>query len=337
MKFISVIVLSLLSTTISAVVIDRPSTSESEAVKECSAQMQQHTDACSSTGTEQQSTETNHDVAQSTIDLDDSNSSADESNESQSPSQSKQSDDAYGGISHSDVESPKGRTSESRWSIPTPEQKSDKLKRLERTMKHLGMKIPSEVGEGYPHNMSDELFQILMDHDWKGHDVPDGMRMNQRKAVLGSKWERHMLDLEPPEEGSIEVISKPTPQLKSSLKSGNTEFIPGKHDPKQGNSRDFLQRLLRDIGLKKPKVSFATENEIFEYESQPTTSTSDYDESQPTTSTSDYDESQPTTSASNENGEQSTQKRKSKFKLKIKTKKFELPKLKVYNRAAFGH
>ncbi|KAK6093783.1 hypothetical protein MT418_005625 [Batrachochytrium dendrobatidis] len=55
--------------------------------------MQQHTGICASTGTEQQSIETNYDVAQSTVDPDDSDSSVEQSDESSSSSESKQSDD----------------------------------------------------------------------------------------------------------------------------------------------------------------------------------------------------------------------------------------------------
>ncbi|KAJ8331938.1 hypothetical protein O5D80_000105 [Batrachochytrium dendrobatidis] len=142
MKFISTIVLSLLSVTVSAVVIDRPSASESEPVKECSTHMQQHTGICASTGTEQQSTETNHDVAQSTVYPDDSDSSVEQSDESSSYSESKQSDDdIFDNTLYDDVcHLPKSYIPENERPILTPQQRLD---RVEKIMKNMGMEIPT--------------------------------------------------------------------------------------------------------------------------------------------------------------------------------------------------
>ncbi|KAJ8330322.1 hypothetical protein O5D80_001514 [Batrachochytrium dendrobatidis] len=90
MKFISIIVLSLLSITVSAVVIDRPSSSELTAVirekmvADCLARAQKrrsrYAGDYSSTGTGQQPTETNHVITQSTANSDNLDNSVKQSN-----------------------------------------------------------------------------------------------------------------------------------------------------------------------------------------------------------------------------------------------------------------
>ncbi|KAK6097519.1 hypothetical protein MT418_001628 [Batrachochytrium dendrobatidis] len=251
MKFISIIVMSLLSATVSAVVIDRSSTSELTAVvrekmvEESLARARKrrfkHTGGYSSTGTEQQSTGTSHDVAQSTANPDDSGNSAEQSNErtvegclarikqricrhigicastktkqstgtnhdvaqltvdpndldnsakqsNESPSsfesdQSKpsneppsfsQSNQKYDGESdnrlYSNIESlPKSYVPENQRTFITTQRKLDIL---ERKMKELGMRIPTKIGNGYPHGMSDKYVKILLDYDWEGLEVP---------------------------------------------------------------------------------------------------------------------------------------------------------------------
>ncbi|OAJ32775.1 hypothetical protein BDEG_28655 [Batrachochytrium dendrobatidis JEL423] len=217
---------------LSAVVIDRPSASESEPVKECSTHMQQHAGICASTGTEQQSTETNHDVAQSTIDPDDSDSSDEESDESSSYSEFKQSDDdIFDNTLYDDVcHLPKNYIPENERPILTPQQKLD---RVEKIMMNKGMEIPTDIGDGYPHKMSTKAKERILETKRRGY----GRRMSSsdkkkfRKLRLGRLWACRKLALEPPEEESIRVVSEPTPELKSILKPGST-FKPhgSKHD-----------------------------------------------------------------------------------------------------------
>ncbi|KAK5666467.1 hypothetical protein QVD99_007223 [Batrachochytrium dendrobatidis] len=243
MKFISIIVMSLLSATVSAVVIDRSSTSESETVEDCSTKMQQHTGICASTGTEQQSTGTSHDVAQSTANPDDSGNSAEQSNEPPSSSQSDQ---------NHDEESLESYVPENQQTVTAT---LEKLDELEMIMKELDMRIPTKIGNGYPHEMDEAYVRTLLDYDSKGLDVPDVLKEDQLKALLGSEWERHMLKLEPIEEASIRVVSEPTPQLKSILKSGPTSKSHGsKHD----HSRKHQEKSNHDTGSRKAKVHFGT-------------------------------------------------------------------------------
>ncbi|KAJ8323611.1 hypothetical protein O5D80_007503 [Batrachochytrium dendrobatidis] len=243
MKFISIIVMSLLSATVSAVVIDRSSTSESETVEDCSTKMQQHTGICASTGTEQQSTGTSHDVAQSTTNHDDSGNSAEQFNELPSSSQSDQ---------NHDEESLESYVPENQQTVTAT---LEKLDELEMIMKELDMRIPTKIGNGYPHEMDEAYVRTLLDYDSKGLDVPDVLKEDQLKALLGSEWERHMLKLEPIEEASIRVVSEPTPQLKSILKSGPTSKS---HGSKHGHSRKHQEKSNHDTGSRKAKVHFET-------------------------------------------------------------------------------
>ncbi|OAJ42974.1 hypothetical protein BDEG_26360 [Batrachochytrium dendrobatidis JEL423] len=326
--------MSLLSATVSAVVIDRSSTSELTAVvrekmvEESLARARKrrfkHTGICASTGTEQQSTGTSHDVAQSTANPDDSGNSAEQSNErtvegclarikqricrhigvcfstktkqstgtnhdvaqltvdpndldnsaeqsnespssfesdqskpSNEPPSSSQSDQKHDGESdnrlYSNIESlPKSYVPENQRTFITTQRKLDIL---ERKMKELGMRIPTKIGNGYPHGMSDKYVKILLDYDWEGLEVPKSEEKNQLKAILGSEWEFNMLKLEPIEEASIRVVSEPTPQLKSILKSGPTSKS---HGSKHGHSRKHQQKSNHDTGSRKAKVHFGT-------------------------------------------------------------------------------
>ncbi|EGF78234.1 hypothetical protein BATDEDRAFT_26756 [Batrachochytrium dendrobatidis JAM81] len=213
MKFISTIVFSLLSVTVSAVVIDRPSASESESVKECSTHMQQHTGICASTGTEQQSTETNHDVAQSTVDPDDSDSSVEQSDESSSYSQSKQSDDdIFDNTLYDDI-------------------------------CHLPKNYIPENKRPFSH----------LSKGWI------------KKLRLGRLWMCRKLALEPLEEESIRVVSEPTPELKSILKTGST-FKP--HGSKHDHSKKHQQKSSHDAGSREAKVHFVPTTKIARYSSE---------------------------------------------------------------------
>ncbi|KAK5666466.1 hypothetical protein QVD99_007222 [Batrachochytrium dendrobatidis] len=117
------------------------------------------------------------------------------------------------------------------------------------------MRIPTKIGNGYPHGMSDKYVKILLDYDWEGLEVPKSEEKNQLKAILGSEWEFNMLKLEPIEEASIRVVSEPTPQLKSILKSGPTSKSHGsKHD----HSRKHQEKSNHDTGSRKAKVHFGT-------------------------------------------------------------------------------
>ncbi|KAJ8325394.1 hypothetical protein O5D80_006330 [Batrachochytrium dendrobatidis] len=315
MKFISTIVLSLLSVTVSAVVIDRPSTSESEPVKECSTQMQQHTGICASTGTEQQSTETNHDVAQSTIDHDGLNNSVDKPNESPSLFELFDfDDDIFDGAPYDGAcPLPKKYIPENERPILTPQQRLD---RVEQKMRNKGMEIPESVGDGYPHKMSIKTKERILKTKQLGRKrkLSPSDKKKLKRLKLGRLWMCRKLALEPPEEASISVVSEPTPELKSILKTGST-FKP--HGSKHDHSKKHQQKSSHDAGSKKAKVRFNPKTKTFEYpresdtndeeESQPTQSTSNEDEIQPTQSTNDEDEIQPTQSTSNEDEIQPTQ------------------------------
>ncbi|EGF77674.1 hypothetical protein BATDEDRAFT_27298 [Batrachochytrium dendrobatidis JAM81] len=266
MKFISTIVLLLLSVTVSAVVIDRPYAIESEPVKECSTHMQQHTGICASTGTEQQSIETNHDVAQSTIDPDDSDSSVEESDESSSYSESKQSDDdIFDNTLYDDVcHLPKNYIPENKRPILTHQQRLD---RVEKIMKNMGMEIPTDVGDGYPHKMSTKAKERILETKRRGY----GRRMSSsdkkkfRKLRLGRLWVCRKLALEPLEEESIRVVSEPTPELKSILKPGST-FKP--HGSKHDHSKKHQQKSSHDAGSREAKVHFVPTTKIARYSSE---------------------------------------------------------------------
>ncbi|OAJ44227.1 hypothetical protein BDEG_27491 [Batrachochytrium dendrobatidis JEL423] len=204
--------------------------------------MQQHTGICASTGTEQQSTETNHDVAQSTVDPDDSDSSVEQSDESSSYSQSKQEQTA----------------------ILTPQQRLDKV---EKIMRNMGMEIPTDVGDGYPHKMSTKAKERILETKRRGY----GRRMSSsdkkkfRKLRLGRLWMCRKLALEPLEEESIRVVSEPTPELKSILKTGST-FKP--HGSKHDHSKKHQQKSSHDAGSREAKVHFVPTTKIARYSSE---------------------------------------------------------------------
>ncbi|KAK5670241.1 hypothetical protein QVD99_003256 [Batrachochytrium dendrobatidis] len=303
MKFISTIVLSLLSVTVSAVVIDRPSTSESEPVKECSTQMQQHTGICASTGTEQQSTETNHDVAQSTIDSDDPDNSVEQSDESPSLFELFDfDDDIFDGAPYDGAcPLPKKYIPENERPILTPQQRLD---RVEQKMRNKGMEIPESVGDGYPHKMNAKTKERILKTKQLGRKrkLSPSDKKKLKRLKLGRLWMCRKLALEPPEEASISVVSEPTPELKSILKTGST-FKP--HGSKHDHSKKHQQKSSHDAGSKKAKVRFNPKTKTFEYPRE--SDTNDEEESQPTQSTSNEDEIQPTQSISNEDEIQSTQ------------------------------
>ncbi|EGF80307.1 hypothetical protein BATDEDRAFT_25244 [Batrachochytrium dendrobatidis JAM81] len=207
--------------------------------------MQQHAGICASTGTEQQSTGTNHDVAQST---------------------SKQSDDdIFGNTLYDDVcHLPKKYIPENERPILTPQQKLD---RVEKIMKNMGMEIPTDVGDGYPHKMSTKAKERILETKRRGY----GRRMSSsdkkkfRKLRLGRLWVCRKLALEPPEETSIRVVSEPTPELKSILKPGST-FKP--HGSKHDHSKKHHQKSSHDAGSREAKVHFVPTTKIARYSSE---------------------------------------------------------------------
>ncbi|KAJ8331939.1 hypothetical protein O5D80_000106 [Batrachochytrium dendrobatidis] len=73
------------------------------------------------------------------------------------------------------------------------------------------------------------------------------------------------LALEPPEEASISVVSEPTPELKSILKTGST-FKP--HGSKHDHSKKHQQKSSHDAGSKKAKVHFVPTTKIARYSSE---------------------------------------------------------------------
>ncbi|KAL5034591.1 hypothetical protein RTP6_002415 [Batrachochytrium dendrobatidis] len=341
MKFISVIVLSLLSVTVSAVVIDRSSTSESTAissgkkVENCLTRAQQrkskYTDACASTGTEQQSTETNHDVAQSTVDSDDSDSSVDDSNEPDESSSLVElfdfDDDMLDNTPYDGAcPLPKKYIPEDKRFILTPQQK---LNEVEQRMRNMGMEIPESVGDGYPHKMSTETKERVLRARQMGFIMGPSDKKNLKMLKLGRLWVCRKLALEPLEEESIRVVSEPTPELKSILKPGSTSKP---HDSKHDHSKKHQQKSSHDVGSREAKIHFNPETETFEYPRESDTDDDD-DEIQSIQSTSDEDEIQSTQSTNNE--DESRLARKFKFNLKIN--KPEAPKLKVYSKSMFGH
>ncbi|OAJ41441.1 hypothetical protein BDEG_25036 [Batrachochytrium dendrobatidis JEL423] len=266
MKFISTIVLSLLSVTVSAVVIDRPYAIESEPVKECSTHMQQHTGICTSTGTEQQSTGTNHDVAQSTIDSDGLDSSVEQSDESSSYSESKQSDDdIFDNTLYDDVcHLPKNYIPENERPILTPQQR---LSRVEKIMRNMGMEIPTDVGDGYPHKMSTKAKERILEtkRRIRGRKMSSSDKKKFRKLRLGRLWVCRKLALEPLKEESIRVVSEPTPELKSILKPKST-FKP--HGSKHDHSKKHQQKSSHDAGSREAKVHFVPTTKIARYSSE---------------------------------------------------------------------
>ncbi|KAL5034548.1 hypothetical protein RTP6_7732 [Batrachochytrium dendrobatidis] len=277
MKFISTIVLSLLSVTVSAVVIDRPSAIESEPVKECSTHMQQHTGICASTGTEQQSTGTNHDVAQSTVDSDDSDSSVEESNEPDELFELFElfgfDDDIFDGASYDDAcHLPKNYIPENERPILTLQQKLDEV---EERMRDMGMKIPENVGDGYPHKMSAKAKERVLTAKQSGRRrrMSSSDQKKLEKCALGRLWVCCKLALEPLEEASISVVSEPTPELKSILKPGST-FKP--HGSKHDHSKKHHQKSSHDAGSREAKIHFNPETRILRYLSE-SSATQEYD------------------------------------------------------------
>ncbi|OAJ45132.1 hypothetical protein BDEG_28293 [Batrachochytrium dendrobatidis JEL423] len=264
----------LLLLTVSAVVIDRPSASESESVKECSIHMQQHTGICASTGTEQQSTESNHGVAQSTVDPDDSDSSVEESNESSSSSQSKQSDDDIFDNTPCDdaFPLPKSYVPENERYIPTPQQR---LSRVEGYLKLENMEIPESVGDGYPHKMNAKTKERILEvkRRIRGRKMSSSDKKKFERFAAGRLWVCRRFALEPPEEESISVVSEPTPELKSILKPGST-FKP--HGSKHDHSKKHQQKSSHDVGSREAKVHFKPETRILRYLSE-SSATQEYD------------------------------------------------------------
>ncbi|EGF79358.1 hypothetical protein BATDEDRAFT_26084 [Batrachochytrium dendrobatidis JAM81] len=225
---------------ISAVVIDRPSASESEPVKECSTHMQQHTGICASTGTEQQSTGTNHDVAQSTSD-----------------------DDIFDNTLYDDVcHFPKNYIPDNKRPILTHQQRLD---RVEKRMRNMGMEIPTDVGDGYPHKMSTKAKERILEAKQKERRMSSSDKKKFRKLRLGRLWVCRKLALEPIEEESIRVVSEPTPELKSILKPGST-FKP--HGSKHDHSKKHQQKSSHDAGSREAKVHFVPTTKIARYSSE---------------------------------------------------------------------
>ncbi|OAJ42054.1 hypothetical protein BDEG_25558 [Batrachochytrium dendrobatidis JEL423] len=202
--------------------------------------MQQHTGICASTGTEQQSTEANHDSKQSDDDIFDNT--------------------LYDDVCHL----PKKYVPENERPILTHQQRLD---RVEKIMKNMGMEIPTDVGDGYPHKMSTKTKERILETKRMG----DGRRMSSsdkkkfRKLRLGRLWVCRKLALEPPEEESISVVSEPTPELKSILKPEST-FKP--HGSKHDHSKKHQQKSSHDAGSREAKVHFVPTTRIARYLSE---------------------------------------------------------------------
>ncbi|EGF78591.1 hypothetical protein BATDEDRAFT_26743 [Batrachochytrium dendrobatidis JAM81] len=197
--------------------------------------MQQHTGICASTGTKQQSTETNHDVAQSTIDPDDSDSSVEQSDESSSYSQSKQSDDdIFDNTLYDDV-------------------------------CHLPKNISQRMNDGYPHKMNAKTKERILEVKQKERRMSSSDKKKFKRLKLGRLWMCRKFALEPLEEESIRVVSEPTPELKSILKPGST-FKP--HGSKHDHSKKHQQKSSHDVGPREAKVHFVPTTKIARYSSE---------------------------------------------------------------------
>ncbi|KAL5039396.1 hypothetical protein BDEG_28570 [Batrachochytrium dendrobatidis JEL423] len=259
MKFTSIIVLSLLSITVSAVVIDRPSSSESTAisnrkiVEESLARIKQrkckYAGDCSSTGTGQQSTETNHDVAQSTVDPNDSDNSvkqSKQSNESSSSSQSEQSDDNDCSFFNSHI-------SKNEQSSLTPRQKLD---RIERMMRKIGMDIPT--GAEDTRKIDAEVKQRVQETKKKGHIMAPSDRRNLMRLKLERSWICYNLELESFNEMSINAVSEPTPETSESTSKphGSKQGFFKTHQSKSNRqeNQSTLSAWKLKLKIKKPKL-----------------------------------------------------------------------------------
>ncbi|KAL5040635.1 hypothetical protein RTP6_007634 [Batrachochytrium dendrobatidis] len=329
MKFISIIVLSLLSITVSAVVIDRPSSSELTAVirekmvADCLARAQKrrsryagdysstgtgqqstetnhvitqstansdnldnsvkqsngkmveeslarikqrkckYTGDCSSTGTGQQSTETSHDVAQSTVDpndLDNSVKQSKQSDESPSSSQSKQSDDIFDITTCSDpYPLPESYVSKNEQFILTPRQKLD---RIERMMKKIGMDIPSGAENTYPYKVNAEAKQRIQEAIQTGRRMTPFDRRNLMRLKLAKAWICYNLELESFKEMSINAVSEPNPKpnpkpSESTSKShGSKQSYFKIHQSKSNRqeNQSTLSAWKLKLKIKKPKL-----------------------------------------------------------------------------------
>ncbi|OAJ44220.1 hypothetical protein BDEG_27484 [Batrachochytrium dendrobatidis JEL423] len=208
MKFISTIVLSLLSVTVSAVVIDSPSASKSEPSKQ-----------------------SDDDIFDNTL---------------------------YDDVCHL----PKNYIPENERPILTPQQKLD---RVEKIMKNMGMEIPTDVGDGYPHKMSTKAKERILETKQKERRMSSSDKKNLKMLKLGRLWVCRKLALEPLEEKSIRVVSEPTPELKSILKPGST-FKP--HGSKHDHSKKHHQKSSHDAGSREAKVHFVPTTKIARYSSE---------------------------------------------------------------------
>ncbi|KAK5664491.1 hypothetical protein QVD99_001365 [Batrachochytrium dendrobatidis] len=134
-------------------------------------------------------------------------------------------------------------------------------------MKNMGMEIPTDVGDGYPHKMNAKTKERILEVKRRGY----GRRMSSsdkkkfRKLRLGRLWVCRKLALEPLKEESIRVVSEPTPELKSILKPGSTFKLHGsKHD----HSKKHQQKSSHDAGSREAKVHFVPTTKIARYSSE---------------------------------------------------------------------
>ncbi|KAK5665571.1 hypothetical protein QVD99_007917 [Batrachochytrium dendrobatidis] len=132
-------------------------------------------------------------------------------------------------------------------------------------MRNMGMEIPTDVGDGYPHKMNAKTKERILEVKQKERRMSSSDKKKFRKLRLGRLWMCRKLALEPLEEESIRVVSEPTPELKSILKSGST-FKP--HGSKHDHSKKHHQKSSHDAGSREAKVHFVPTTKIARYSSE---------------------------------------------------------------------
>ncbi|EGF76237.1 hypothetical protein BATDEDRAFT_23766 [Batrachochytrium dendrobatidis JAM81] len=172
-------------------------------------------------------------------------------------------DDIFDNTLYDDVcHLPKNYIPENERPILTPQQKLD---RVEKIMKNMGMEIPTDVGDGYPHKMSTKAKERILETKQKERRMSSSDKKNLKMLKLGRLWVCRKLALEPLEEKSIRVVSEPTPELKSILKPGST-FKP--HGSKHDHSKKHHQKSSHDAGSREAKVHFVPTTKIARYSSE---------------------------------------------------------------------
>ncbi|EGF76406.1 hypothetical protein BATDEDRAFT_92745 [Batrachochytrium dendrobatidis JAM81] len=187
--------------------------------------------------------------SQSTVDPNDSDNSvkqSKQSNESSSSSQSEQSDDNDCSFFNSHI-------SKNEQSSLTPRQKLD---RIERMMRKIGMDIPT--GAEDTRKIDAEVKQRVQETKKKGHIMAPSDRRNLMRLKLERSWICYNLELESFNEMSINAVSEPTPETSESTSKphGSKQGFFKTHQSKSNRqeNQSTLSAWKLKLKIKKPKL-----------------------------------------------------------------------------------